>query len=161
MDLLVLSKTLGDVLKNKSAMLATAESCTGGGVAQVITEVPGSSAWFERGFITYSNFSKQEMLGVEQALLEKYGAVSEQCACAMAEGALHQSKAQYALAVTGIAGPNGGSAEKPVGTVCFAWAARNQPTQSLLKKFDGTRKEVRAQAVVTVLVGLIDYIKAA
>jgi nicotinamide-nucleotide amidase len=116
-----LATQVGALLKSHGLMLATAESCTGGGVAQAITEVAGSSAWFERGFVTYSNLSKQQMMGVREATLKQHGAVSEMTVREMVAGALQHSAAQVALAVSGVAGPGGGTAEKPVGTVWFAW----------------------------------------
>ena len=116
---------LAELLKNRHAMLATAESCTGGGVAYAITAIPGSSHWFDRGFVVYTNESKIEMLGVDASLIKKHGAVSEPVARALAEGSLKHSHADYSLAITGIAGPGGGTDEKPVGTVWFAWAGKN------------------------------------
>jgi nicotinamide-nucleotide amidase len=113
--------TLADALLQRGWMLATAESCTGGMIAAACTDLAGSSQWFERGFVSYSNEAKQDMLGVASAVLARHGAVSEEVAQAMVLGALNHSKAQVAIAVTGIAGPSGGSASKPVGTVCFAW----------------------------------------
>jgi nicotinamide-nucleotide amidase len=146
-------------LKRQELMLATAESCTGGWVAQVITSVAGSSEWFERGFVAYTNLAKREMLGVSTTTLSRYGAVSEQCARAMAEGALTHSHAQVALAVTGIAGPSGGTPEKPVGTVCFAWAAKKRESVTVKHLFTGDRESVRRQSVITVLQGLLEFIR--
>ena len=146
-------------LKRQGLMLATAESCTGGWVAQVITSVAGSSEWFERGFVAYTNLAKREMLGVSTTTLSRYGAVSEQCARAMAEGALTHSHAQVALAITGIAGPSGGTPEKPVGTVCFAWATKKRDTISRKHVFIGDREAVRRQAVATALQGLLGFLK--
>src|SRR5213076_2596431 len=125
-----LARKLGERLKAKGALLVTAESCTGGWVAQAATAIAGSSAWFERGFVTYSNAAKEEMLGVRRETLARHGAVSEPVAEEMALGALAHSHASFALAVTGVAGPSGGSAEKPVGTVCFAWAAAERPARA-------------------------------
>jgi nicotinamide-nucleotide amidase len=139
---------IGTKLKAKKEMLATAESCTGGWVGQVITSVPGTSHWFDRGFITYSNAAKREMLGVPTETLTRFGAVSEQTARAMAEGVLPNSQARYALSITGIAGPEGGTPEKPVGHVCFAWAGHNLETVSECVRFDGDRQQVRSQAVL-------------
>ncbi len=136
--------------------LATAESCTGGGLAEVVTSIPGSSAWFERGFVTYSNDAKSEMLGVSAETLRRFGAVSEQCAREMAEGALRHSRADIGVAITGIAGPEGGSADKPVGTVWIAWAGRDRPTVVVLKNFGGDRRAIRAQAVEAALEGLLN-----
>jgi nicotinamide-nucleotide amidase len=139
-------------------MLVTAESCTGGGVAQAITEVAGSSAWFERGFVTYSNLSKQQMLGVSEKTLNQYGAVSEATVREMVAGALNNSAAQVALAVSGIAGPDGGTPDKPVGTVWFAWGIKNGETFVQRHQIDGDRAEVRAQAVQIALQGLINHL---
>ncbi len=125
-----LAAQVGVLLKSHGMMLATAESCTGGGVAQAITEVAGSSAWFERGFVTYSNLSKQQMLGVRESTLKQHGAVSEMTVREMVAGALQHSSAQVALAVSGIAGPDGGTAEKPVGTVWFAWGLKDGETRA-------------------------------
>ena len=149
-----LAKKLGEELKRARAMLVTAESCTGGWVAQAVTSVAGSSDWFERGFVTYSNASKQELLGVREETLEEHGAVSEQTAREMAQGALARSKGTLALAVTGVAGPAGGSREKPVGMVCFAWADRNS-LKSETRRFSGDRESVRRQSVVHALEGLL------
>ena len=146
-------------LKRQELMLATAESCTGGWVAQVVTSVAGSSEWFERGFVAYTNLAKREMLGVKTMILSRYGAVSEQCARAMAEGALAHSHAQVALAITGIAGPSGGTSEKPVGTVCFAWAGKKRDTQSRKQVFSGDRESVRRQAVTAALQGVLDFVR--
>ena len=147
-------------LKRQGLMLATAESCTGGWVAQVITSVAGSSEWFERGFVAYTNLAKREMLGVSTTTLSRYGAVSEQTARAMAEGALTHSHAQVALAITGIAGPSGGTPEKPVGTVCFAWAGKKRDTNSAKHLFTGDRESVRRQSVAMALQGLLEYLNA-
>jgi nicotinamide-nucleotide amidase len=149
-----LAEQLGRRLKAQRAKLVTAESCTGGWVAQLVTSVAGSSDWFERGFVTYSNDSKQELLGVEQSTLEKHGAVSEQTAREMARGALARSKGTVALAVTGVAGPGGGSRDKPVGMVCFAWASRDAVTTET-KRFSGDRESVRRQSVVHALEGVL------
>ena len=149
-----LAERVGTALKTCAMMLVTAESCTGGWVGEAVTAVPGSSRWFDRGFITYTNEAKQEMLGVSAAALEQHGAVSERTVREMASGALNNSRAQVALAISGIAGPGGGTPEKPVGTVCFAWAARKQPTQSRTQRFSGDREAVRRQAIKTALEGL-------
>ena len=146
-------------LKRQGLMLATAESCTGGWVAQIITSVAGSSEWFERGFVAYTNLAKREMLGVSTTILSRHGAVSEQCARAMAEGALTHSHAQVALAITGVAGPSGGTPEKPVGTVCFAWAAKKRDTSSIKQVFSGDREGVRRQAVAAALQGVLNFIR--
>jgi nicotinamide-nucleotide amidase len=149
-----LAARLGRRLKARGAKLVTAESCTGGWVAQTVTSIAGSSDWFERGFVTYSNASKQELLGVRRPTLKKHGAVSEETAREMALGALARSKAGVALAVTGIAGPSGGSPDKPVGTVCFAWADR-RGARSETRHFAGDRESVRRQSVVHALEGVL------
>jgi nicotinamide-nucleotide amidase len=154
----ILSAQLGVQLKSRGMMLVTAESCTGGGVAQAITEVAGSSAWFERGFITYSNLSKQQMLGVREATLRQHGAVSEITVREMVAGALQHSAAQVALAVSGIAGPDGGTADKPVGTVWFAWGLKNGETQAQRHQLGGSRAEVRAHAVRIALQGVLNML---
>lgn len=150
-----LVRELGARLKAQRLCLATAESCTGGWVAKEITTVPGCSHWFERGFVTYTNVAKQEMLGVQAATLERYGAVSEQTVREMAEGALRNSHAQVALAVSGIAGPGGGSEDKPVGTVWLAWAGAGFATTARLCVYHGDREQVRSQAVRDALQGLL------
>jgi nicotinamide-nucleotide amidase len=152
------ARQVGYALKSHGMLLVTAESCTGGGVAHAITEVVGSSSWFERGFITYSNLSKQQMLGVSEATLQRHGAVSEATVREMAAGALSNSVAQVALAVSGIAGPDGGSAEKPVGTVWFAWGIKSGETHSQRHHIEGDRAEVRAQAVNIALQGVINLL---
>lgn len=140
-------------------MLVTAESCTGGGIAYAITELPGSSEWFERGFVTYSNPAKQEQLGVPHELIARHGAVSEQVAAAMAVGALQHSHADYSVAVTGIAGPDGGTEEKPVGTVCFGWGQRGAGVRTARIVFDGDRQQVRELSILTALQGLADQVE--
>jgi nicotinamide-nucleotide amidase len=142
-------------LKKMHWQLVTAESCTGGLIASSITDMAGSSSWFERGFITYSNLSKQDMLAVPEKLILKYGAVSKEVAGAMAVGALQHSVGQIALAVTGVAGPDGGSIEKPVGTVCFAWALRTSDPILLKKRFNGNRQEIRIAACQEALQGVL------
>jgi nicotinamide-nucleotide amidase len=153
--LLNLSAQLGAAFKQRVWTLALAESCTGGMAAQYITAIPGSSAWFERGFITYSNVAKVEMLGVAEATLRQFGAVSEQTAREMAAGALRRSHARVAAAITGIAGPDGGTEEKPVGIVWFAWASKNGLPHSEMRRFSGDREAIRKQAVEAVFQGLI------
>ncbi len=145
-DLITLAADVGAALQQRGWQLACAESCTGGWLAQSVTEIAGSSAWFERGFVTYSNQAKQDMLGVQAETLAAFGAVSEAVVLEMVRGAIAHSEAQIAVAISGIAGPGGGSTEKPLGTVCFAWAT---PTQVYARKhlFSGNRHEVRAQAV--------------
>ncbi len=146
-ELFELAQQLGRLLKSKEKKIATAESCTGGWLAQIITEVPGSSAWFDRGFVTYSNAAKIQMLGVNPETLAKYGAVSAQTATEMVNGVLAHSDADCAIAVTGIAGPDGGTAEKPVGTVFIAWAYKNRDVKVAQKKLTGNRHQVRRQTV--------------
>lgn len=146
---------LADLMVQQKLSLVAAESCTGGWIAKCCTDLPGSSAWFERGFVTYSNESKQSLLGVSIDTLAQYGAVSAQTAEAMASGALRHSLADISVAVTGIAGPDGGSAEKPVGTVWFAWARKDRSVQSECHHFDGDREYIRRQAVQTALEGII------
>jgi nicotinamide-nucleotide amidase len=157
---LALVVAAGRALKSRGAMCATAESCTGGLVAGALTDIAGSSAWFERGFITYTNEAKVEVLGVPAAVLAAHGAVSEATARAMATGALEHSTATYTLAVTGVAGPGGGSVAKPVGLVCFAWAQRGGRAEVATHHFPGDRFAVRRAAVVTALAGLHAFIGA-
>jgi len=154
----ILAAQVGGQLKSHGLMLATAESCTGGGVAQAITEVAGSSAWFERGFVTYSNLSKQQMLGVRETTLKQHGAVSELTVREMVTGALQHSAAQVALAVSGIAGPDGGTMDKPVGTVWFAWGIKHGETSAQRYQLSGNRAEIRAQAVRIALQGVINLL---
>lgn len=157
----ILAAQAGGLLKAHGFMLATAESCTGGGVAQAITDVAGSSTWFERGFVTYSNLSKQQMLGVEEATLAQYGAVSEAVVREMVSGALTHSAAQMAVSVSGIAGPDGGTPDKPVGTVWFAWGVKNSVINTHAQRhlLPGNRAEIRAQAVRIALQGVIDMLR--
>lgn len=150
-----LAVRVGHVLKRKEMMAATAESCTGGWIGQAITMVPGSSAWFERGFITYTNVAKSEMLGVKTTSLARYGAVSEQVVREMALGALAKSRAQIAVAVSGVAGPGGGSPGKPVGTVCFAWARKGKGVTVETRRFRGDRDQVRSRCVQHALKGVL------
>lgn len=159
MDLVVLSEQVGAALRERSLTLATAESCTGGWAAQIVTHTAGSSAWFERGFVTYANEAKTEMLGVRPETLAAHGAVSRETACEMAAGALKNSKAMISLAITGIAGPTGGSPDKPVGTVCFAWCSRDQTPESEQRVFSGNRENIRRQAVIFALEGLLPRTK--
>lgn len=147
---------LAEALRHRDMMLTTAESCTGGWVAKVCTDMPGSSSWFERGFVTYTNESKQEMLGVSAETLKAHGAVSEETVGEMALGALAHSRAHISVAISGIAGPGGATPEKPLGTVCFAWAIQDVATSTERCRFDGDREAVRAQAVLHALQGLIE-----
>ena len=151
-----LARRVGSRLKRRRLKLATAESCTGGWIAQAVTSVAGSSEWFERGFVTYSNEAKKESLGVRAATLSRHGAVSEETAREMAAGALKRSRAQVAVAVTGIAGPGGGTRKKPVGMVCFAWARRRGAPESATRRFSGGRESVRRKSVVAALQGLLE-----
>ena len=150
-----LSRLLGQAFSARGWMLATAESCSGGLLAGAVTDTPGSSIWFERGFVTYSNESKTELLGVEPATLARYGAVSEETAREMADGAIIHSRADVAIAVTGIAGPDGGSAAKPVGTVWLAWRVRHGDGGAQVHCFPGDREAVRRCVVVAALERLI------
>ena len=150
-----LAAEVGARLRERGERLATAESCTGGWVAQCATAIAGSSDWFERGFVTYSNEAKTEMLGVAPDTLARHGAVSPAVALEMAAGALRNSHAQWALAITGIAGPSGGSAAKPVGTVCFAWAGPDDFSDCETRHFPGDRATVRRAAVEHALRGLL------
>lgn len=150
-----LARRLGEELGARGFLCATAESCTGGLVAGAITDIAGSSGWFDRGFVTYSNEAKQALLGVPLAVLEAHGAVSEPTAQAMAEGALRASAATVAVAITGVAGPGGGTPAKPVGMVCFGFARRDRPTRVVTRHLPGDRAGVRRAAVVVALEGLL------
>jgi nicotinamide-nucleotide amidase len=156
-----LAENLGRLLLARGEGLAAAESCTGGWLAQSVTAIAGSSAWFDRGFVTYSNAAKVDMLGVPESVLERHGAVSEAVARAMAQGVLAQSAADWSVAITGIAGPSGGSPEKPVGTVCFAWARKDGGCEAKTCHFGGDRAGVREQSVRYALNGLIERLGAA
>ena len=150
-----LAAKVGRQLLANGQRLVTAESCTGGWVGQCLTAIAGSSRWFDRGFISYSNEAKVEILGVAADRLAAHGAVSEATAAAMALGALERSRADWAVAITGVAGPDGGSATKPVGTVCFAWAGPEGFVATATCHFDGDRKRVRAQSVAHALTGIL------
>ncbi len=154
--LTALATLIGARLKVRGLMLATAESCTGGWVSQALTSISGSSEWFDRGFVTYSNAAKEEMLGVPQEKLVRFGAVSEETAQAMAAGALARSQADIAVAITGVAGPTGGSPEKPVGMVCFAWSRKGGAVSCATRHFPGDRDAVRRQAVIFALQGVLE-----
>jgi nicotinamide-nucleotide amidase len=159
-EIIDLAARVGRVLQEKGLLLVTAESCTGGGVSQAITEVAGSSEWFDCGFVTYSNASKVELLDVSAALIAQCGTVSEEVAGAMAEGALSNSNAHVALSTTGIAGPGGAVPGKPVGTVCFGWAREHHShTERLV--FSGDRRSVREQTVIHSLKGLLRMLEQA
>lgn len=164
-DVLDLAARVGRMLQEKELFLVTAESCTGGGVSQAITEIAGSSAWFDCGFITYSNSSKSEMLDVSPALIAQMGSVSEEVVGAMAEGALANSNADVALSTTGIAGPGGAVPGKPVGTVCFGWSikdsAHQERTYTERLVFTGDRQAIRQQTVAHALKGLLRFLEQA
>lgn len=155
-----LASELGRLLQDKGLTLVTAESCTAGWIAKVITDIPGSSNWFDRGFVTYSNLSKQQMLGVSAASLAQHGAVSAEVVSEMARGMLANSDARVGVAVSGIAGPDGGSEEKPVGTVFFAWAQDGGETLVQRLQFAGDRNEVRHQSVRVALERLLELLRS-
>lgn len=154
-DLASLAKLLGEQLKQQHMKIATAESCTGGGLGYWITNIAGSSEWYERGFITYTNKAKIEMLNVKPHTLDRYGAVSEPVVLEMAEGALSQSNADITVAVSGIAGPDGGSPDKPVGTVWIAYTGKNMRTETYVEVFPGNREVVRLGTIKRALEQLI------
>jgi nicotinamide-nucleotide amidase len=154
-----LARRIGVRLKKRNLKLATAESCTGGWIAQTVTSVSGSSGWFDRGFVTYSNEAKKELLGVRGGTLSRHGGVSLETAKEMAAGALARSRAQVAIAVTGVAGPGGGTKAKPVGTVCFAWSRKRGAMESFVRHFRGGRERVRRQSVVFALKGLLERLE--
>lgn len=154
-ELSELSGRVGEALLARRQTLAVAESCTGGWVAKCITDIAGSSQWFDRGFVTYTNAAKEAMLGVQAATLASAGAVSEATVKEMVQGALRNSRADCALAISGIAGPGGAVPGKPVGTVCFAWVAPGSPVQVATRQFTGDRDAVRRQAVDHALTGLL------
>ena len=156
--LTTLATLVGAKLKAQGVMFAAAESCTGGWVAQAVTAIAGSSGWFDRGFVTYSDAAKQEMLGVSARTLASHGAVSEETAREMAAGALAHSRAQVAVAITGVAGPGGGSPEKPVGMVCFAWAVKDRAPSAQTRHFKGNRESVRRQSVIFALQGTLELL---
>lgn len=151
-----LARRLGDAMTRHGLSLALAESCTGGWIAKVVSDIPGSSAWFDRGFVTYSNAAKQEMLGVSAGTLDAHGSVSEPVVRGMVSGALARANAGVALAVSGIAGPGGGTPDKPVGTVWFAWALPGLPIETKRLQFAGNRDEVRHQSVRVALEHLLE-----
>lgn len=154
-----LAVRIGARLNARHLVLATAESCTGGWVSMAITSVAGSSEWFDRGFVAYSNEAKQDLLGVSASTLADHGAVSEAVALEMAAGALKASRAQIAVSVTGVAGPGGGTPDKPVGTVCFAWAGPHGKLATRTRRFSGDRTEVRLQSVIEALQGVLRSIE--
>ena len=153
-----LAARVGSQLEDRGLRLVTAESCTGGGVAHVVTSVPGSSVWFDRGFVTYSDASKRELLGVSPDTLDRHGAVSEEVVRQMAEGALARSDARVSVAISGIAGPGGGTPAKPVGTVWLAWALAGQETRARCSHYAGDREMVRQQAVLAALQGILEAV---
>ncbi|MFC3459767.1 MULTISPECIES: CinA family protein [Massilia] len=157
-EIIELASKVGEALQAKRLVLVTAESCTGGGVSQAITEIAGSTGWFDCGFVTYSNNSKTELLDVPAALIAQFGSVSEEVAAAMAEGALSNSVADVALSTTGIAGPTGAVPGKPVGTVCFGWS-RGGTSMTERLVFQGDRHAVREQTVIHALRGLLRFIE--
>ena len=154
-ELYELAGRVADALKARKLMMAAAESCTGGWIGQAVTMVPGSSNWFDRGFVTYTNEAKQDMLGVSAETLKQFGAVSEQAVREMAAGALARSRAHIAVAVSGVAGPGGGSPDKPVGTVWLAWAEKGGNPTAKSIRFYGDRDRVRRQTVMAALEGLV------
>lgn len=158
-QLQLITHELGQLCLKKSLKIVTAESCTGGGVAYELTSVPGSSQWFERGFVTYSDMAKMELLGVQEKSILNYGAVSRTVAKEMAEGAIKNSRADVSLAITGIAGPKGGNKEKPIGTCWFGWAGANFETQGKHTIFQGDRNLVRLQAMIFSLKELLQLIE--
>ncbi|MGE5616564.1 MAG: CinA family protein [Bacillota bacterium] len=158
-EISILAEEVGRVLKERQLVLAVAESCTGGGVGEAVTRIAGSSAWFDRGFITYTDAAKRELLGVPGETLERHGAVSEETARAMARGALERSDASLSIAVTGIAGPDGGSVDKPVGLVWFAWGTADGAIHAERRIFGGEREAVRAQSVAYALRGVLERLR--
>lgn len=153
------TKQLANLFLKESSKLAVAESCTGGGLAEILTRLPGSSAWFECAFVTYSNDAKQKMLGVPFDALQKFGAVSEEIADAMSRGAVENSRADYGVAITGVAGPDGGSESKPVGTVCLSWYKRRYGGTNTRVIFNGDRLKIREQSCLLAVQGLIDLLQ--
>jgi nicotinamide-nucleotide amidase len=158
-DITEMARTLGRICKRRGIVVCVAESCTGGGLAAAITRISGSAKWFDRGFVTYSNDAKRELLGVKAKTLKRHGAVSEAVAREMALGVLANSPADVSVSITGIAGPTGGSPAKPVGLVWFAWAAREGPLQSRAFRFRGNRVAVRLQSVAMAIQGLTDLVR--
>lgn len=157
-ELKTLSQEIGALLLAKKQTLTLAESCTGGLISALITDTSGSSTWFDSGLVTYSNQAKQDLLKVQQSSLDQYGAVSEPVAMEMAIGALQQGRATIGASVTGIAGPDGGSSAKPVGTVCLAWTSDDFPSKSKTYRFEGSREQIREQSTIALLLGLKDIL---
>ena len=154
-----LAKQVGLALTRQGLMLASAESCTGGWLGQIVTSIPGSSTWYQSGFITYTANSKQKMLGISTKTLKEYGEVSEQMARDMAHGVVTKSGAQVSVSITGIAGPGGGTTKKPVGMVCFAWEMKDNHMRSETRHFSGDREAVRQQSVAVAMQGLITLLR--
>lgn len=159
-ELEITATLLGEVLRGQGRQLVTAESCTGGWIAQTATAIPGSSEWFERGYVTYSNRAKMEVLKVPEQILNTYGAVSRETVAAMATGAIIAAGVDISVAVTGVAGPDGGTVEKPVGTVWFGWGVKDRQPVTKIERFNGDRRSVRAQTVAVALQGLLDLLGA-
>ena len=157
-ELAQLAEEIGRTLIAKKQVLSFAESCTGGLASALVTSIPGSSAWFDGGVVAYSNQAKQDLLQVSAETLKQCGAVSEQVAAEMASGLLQQGRADIAVSVTGIAGPDGGTADKPVGTVCFGWASKTAPVKTRHFLFTGNRQEIRQQSVIAMLLGIKDFL---
>ena len=157
-ELKALSQDIGELLLAKNHVLTLAESCTVGLISALITNTAGSSAWFDSGLVTYSNQAKHDLRQVKEATLTQYGAVSEQTAMEMAIGALQQGRATISASVTGIAGPDGGTPAKPVGTVCFAWSGEDLPSISKTYLFEGNREQIREQSIIALLFGLTDLL---
>ena len=157
-EITALARRLGRLCKRRKVEISVAESCTGGGLAAAITRISGSAKWFDRGFVTYSNTAKKELLGVSQRTLRLHGAVSEPVAREMARGVLQHSPSDVGVSITGIAGPTGGSRSKPVGLVWIAWAVRDGPVQPRAFHFKGNRVDVRRQAVAIAIQGLMDLL---
>jgi nicotinamide-nucleotide amidase len=156
----LLTQQLADLLKSKKWMIATAESCTGGQLSATMTDIPGSSKWFERGFVTYSNKAKHEILGVKLKTLNQFGSVSSEVAEEMARGALKKSHAQISISITGIAGPQGATPDKPIGTVFFGISSQKSFIQVFHKRFRGDRITIRTKATIFALITLINFLKS-
>ncbi|MDZ7621091.1 MAG: nicotinamide-nucleotide amidase [Candidatus Competibacteraceae bacterium] len=157
-NLYELAAQMGAALRTRGQTIAIAESCTGGWIAKVATDIPGSSGWFDRGFVTYSNVAKSDLLGVRKETIASHGAVSAEVVAEMADGALQRSPAAVVVAVSGVAGPDGGTPDKPVGTVYLAWALREGPVHTERRQFQGDRDQVRLQSVAAALQGVLDVL---
>jgi len=160
-EIYAIAARVGRELERRGLMMASAESCTGGWVSQAVTMVPGSSEWFERGFVTYTYISKREMLGVKGTTLARHGAVSEQVVSEMARGAIRNSHAQVAVSISWIVGPAGGCKEKPVGTVCFGYSRSRAGAVTETRRFRGDRNAIRRRAVIHALKGILKFLPAA